>query len=57
MIDGVPAHHLAGRTETVDYQIWIPDGAKPLLLDRADLQKFRRTASLPVRVFRVVPDT
>jgi len=32
VIDGVPAHHLAGRTETVDYQIWIPDGAKPLPL-------------------------
>lgn len=31
-IDGVPAHHLAGRTESVDYQAWIADGDKPLLL-------------------------
>lgn len=32
VIDGVPAHHLAGRTETVDYQVWIPDDPKPLPL-------------------------
>lgn len=30
--DGIPAHHLAGRTETVDYQLWIAEGAQPLLL-------------------------
>lgn len=29
---GKPAHHLAGRTETVDYQIWIAEGAHPLPL-------------------------
>jgi hypothetical protein len=29
---GTPVHHLAGRTETVDYQIWIPAGAQPLPL-------------------------
>ncbi|MDO8938970.1 MAG: DUF2092 domain-containing protein [Methylicorpusculum sp.] len=29
-IHGVPTHHLAGRTETVDYQVWIADGAQPL---------------------------
>jgi hypothetical protein len=29
---GMPAHHLAGRTETVDYQIWIAEGARPLPL-------------------------
>lgn len=29
---GKPAHHLAGRTETVDYQIWIAEGAQPLPL-------------------------
>jgi len=27
-----PAHHLAGRTDTVDYQIWIADGDRPLPL-------------------------
>lgn len=26
---GVPAHHLAGRTATVDYQVWIADGSQP----------------------------
>ncbi len=29
---GAPAHHLAGRTETVDYQVWIADGAQPMPL-------------------------
>jgi len=29
---GTPAHHLAGRTESVDYQIWIADGDRPLPL-------------------------
>ncbi|NOT12517.1 MAG: DUF2092 domain-containing protein [Methylococcaceae bacterium] len=32
VIDGTPTHHLAGRTETVDYQVWITEGAQPLLL-------------------------
>jgi hypothetical protein len=27
---GVVTHHLAGRTETVDYQVWIADGSQPL---------------------------
>ena len=27
---GVPSHHLAGRTDTVDFQIWVADGAQPL---------------------------
>jgi hypothetical protein len=31
-IYGAPAHHLAGRTETVDYQVWIKEGAQPLPL-------------------------
>lgn len=31
-IHGQAAHHLAARTETVDYQIWIAEGAKPLPL-------------------------
>ncbi|QSA97854.1 DUF2092 domain-containing protein [Methylococcus sp. EFPC2] len=30
--NGVPLHHLAGRTETVDYQVWITEGAQPLPL-------------------------
>lgn len=31
-IHGAPAHHLAGQTETVDYQVWIAEGAEPLPL-------------------------
>lgn len=27
---GVPAHHLAARTDTVDFQVWVADGEKPL---------------------------
>lgn len=29
-IHGVPTHHLAGSTDTVDYQVWIAEGAQPL---------------------------
>ena len=29
-IHGSPAHHLAARTDTVDFQIWITEGDKPL---------------------------
>lgn len=29
---GVPAHHLAARTETVDFQIWVASGEQPLPL-------------------------
>lgn len=32
VIDGASAHHLAGRTETVDYQVWIAAGSQPLPL-------------------------
>jgi len=32
VIDGIATHHLAGRTETVDYQVWIAEGAQPLPL-------------------------
>ncbi|MGZ8160744.1 MAG: DUF2092 domain-containing protein [Methylobacter sp.] len=32
LIHGAPCHHLAGRTETVDYQVWIAEGAQPLPL-------------------------
>ncbi len=27
---GAPAHHLAGQTTTVDFQIWVADGGRPL---------------------------
>ena len=29
---GAPAHHLAGHTDEVDFQVWISDGDKPLPL-------------------------
>jgi hypothetical protein len=29
-IDGVPCHHLAVRSDTVDFQVWVADGDKPL---------------------------
>lgn len=29
-IHGVPSHHLAARTDTVDFQVWVADGDKPL---------------------------
>jgi hypothetical protein len=32
VIEGISTHHLAGRTETVDYQVWIAEGAQPLPL-------------------------
>lgn len=32
VIHGTPVHHLAGHTETVDYQVWIPAGNQPLPL-------------------------
>lgn len=28
-IFGIPAHHIAGRTRTVDFQVWIADGDQP----------------------------
>lgn len=31
-IHGTPSHHLAGRTATVDYQVWVAEGAQPLPL-------------------------
>jgi len=31
-VRGVPVHHLAGRTDKVDFQVWIRDGAEPLPL-------------------------
>ena len=32
VIDGISTHHLAGRTETVDYQVWIAEDTQPLPL-------------------------
>jgi len=29
-INGAPAHHLTARTDTVDFQVWVADGDKPL---------------------------
>ena len=29
---GIPAHHIAGRTDTVDFQMWIAEGNRPLPL-------------------------
>lgn len=31
-IDGVPVHHIAGRTEAVDFQFWVTAGDRPLPL-------------------------
>lgn len=31
-LNGTTIHHLAGRTETVDYQVWIPENSQPLPL-------------------------
>lgn len=32
VIHDMPVHHIAGRTDTVDYQIWVPANAPPLPL-------------------------
>ena len=29
-VHGAPSHHLAARTDTVDFQVWIADGDTPL---------------------------
>jgi hypothetical protein len=31
-IHGAPAHHLAARTDTADFQVWVADGDKPVPL-------------------------
>ena len=31
-INGKPAHHIAGRTDSVDFQFWVADGQRPLPL-------------------------
>ncbi len=39
-IHGVPCHHLAGRTDSVDYQVWIQEGTQPLPLRIVMTYKF-----------------
>jgi hypothetical protein len=29
-INGIPCHHLAGRSANVDWQLWVEDGSRPL---------------------------
>lgn len=29
-MNGAPSHHLAARTDTVDFQVWVADGDKPV---------------------------
>jgi hypothetical protein len=31
-VRGQPAHHLAGRSDSVDFQVWVAEGAKPVPL-------------------------
>jgi len=68
-IFGTPAHHLAGRTASVDYQIWIADGDQPLPLRlvltyrkekgqpqfRAQFSDWNLAAELPAALFLFVP--
>jgi hypothetical protein len=68
-IFGAQAHHLAGRTASVDYQIWIADGDRPLpqrlVLTyrkekgqpqfRAQFSDWNLTAETPASLFEFVP--
>jgi hypothetical protein len=68
-IFGAPAHHLAGRTARVDYQIWIADGDQPLpqrlVLTyrkekgqpqfRAQFSDWNTAAETPASMFEFVP--
>lgn len=68
-IFGAPAHHLAGRTAKVDYQIWIADGDQPLpqrlVLTyrkekgqpqfRAQFSNWNLAAEAPASLFEFVP--
>jgi hypothetical protein len=40
VINGTPVHHLAARTETVDYQVWIPEDNQPLPLRIVSTYKY-----------------
>lgn len=68
-IFGAPAHHLVGRTASVDYQIWIADGDRPLpqrlVLTyrkdkgqpqfRAQFSAWNLSAEMPASLFEFVP--
>ncbi|MGH8864669.1 MAG: DUF2092 domain-containing protein [Burkholderiales bacterium] len=68
-IFGAPAHHLAGRTESVDYQLWIEDGDRPLPLRlvltyqkekgqpqfRAQFSNWNLAPEVPSSLFEFVP--
>lgn len=44
-IDGVAAHHLAGSTDSVDFQVWVRDGAEPVPLKI--VMTYRQAAGQP----------
>ena len=66
---GTPAHHLAGRTESVDYQVWIADSDRPLPLRlvltyrkekgqpqfRAQFSNWNLAPEVPSSLFAFVP--
>ena len=68
-IFGAPAHHLAGRTANVDYQIWIADSDQPLpqrlVLTyrkekgqpqfRAQFSEWNLAVEMPASLFEFVP--
>ena len=68
-IFGTPAHHIAGRTDTVDFQVWIADGDQPLPLRavpvyktapgqpqfRAQLSEWNLAAEPPDSLFMFTP--
>jgi len=68
-IFGTPAHHLAGRTESIDYQLWIEDGDRPLPLRlvltyrkekgqpqfRAQFSNWNLSPEAPSSLFEFVP--
>ena len=68
-IDGVDAHHLAGRSQEIDYQAWIAAGDTPLLLKliltyrtaegqpqfRAEFTDWNFRPDAPASVFDFVP--
>ena len=67
--DGVDAHHLAGRSQEIDYQAWIAAGDTPLLLKliltyrtaegqpqfRAEFKDWDFSSEAPASVFDFVP--
>ena len=68
-IDGVDVHHLAGRSQEIDYQAWIAAGDTPLLLKliltyrtaegqpqfRAEFKDWDFSSETPATVFDFVP--